>query len=85
MTVGYFVIQIMAFQVNLLGVGTFFVIEYTFFYIRNLDRAIVLKVSSFHMKFVHFSTTSFLISFLFFECRIINVVTNIAADMFRDI
>ena len=31
------------------------------------------------------STKSFLISFLFFECRIINVVANTAANMFLDI
>ena len=36
-------------------------------------------------NFVHFSTKSFLIGFLFFEYRIIKVVANTAADMFLDI
>ena len=44
----------------------------------------ILKVIS-HEIFVHFSTKSFLIGFLFLECRISNVVANIAADMFLDI
>ena len=40
----------------------------TRFFIRNLDQAIVLKFLNLTRNFVHFSTKSFLIGFLFFEC-----------------
>ena len=45
----------------------------------------VLRFLCLTRNFVHFSTKSFLFGFLIFECRIINVVTNTAADVFLDI
>ena len=45
----------------------------------------MLKVSQFKLNFFHFNSESFFICFLFFECRIIDVVANAAADMFLDI
>ena len=36
-------------------------------------------------NYTFFVTESFYVGFLFFECRIIDVVTNTAADMFLDI
>ena len=52
------------------------------YFFRNLDQAIVLKVSQFNIKFVNFSTK---IGFLLFACKILNVVANTAAGMFLDI
>ena len=60
--------------------------QHSNFFLANYYQGIVLKVSSiYHEIYSILVLKSFLSSFLFFESRIINLVTNTAADMFLDI